>query len=229
MKKKAFLLIMLIPLLLLRCATADQKKTLIFSDDFSEELDPETWIVEMDSTPSSKVYIENKRLILDTEGGVTVWLNKKLEGNYIIEYQRTVKVDDGINDRLSDFNQFWMASDPDDINLFTRKGKFEEYDDLALYYVGVGGNYNSTTRFRKYDGKGERYIIEEKNDNDFLLKANTGYLVKIIVNEGQLSYWMNDICYFQYFDSQALSSGYFGFRSTWSRQHIDFINIYQLN
>ncbi len=221
MKKKAFLLIMLIPLLLLRCATADQKKTLIFSDDFSGELDPETWIVEMDSTPNSKVYIENKRLILDTEGGVTVWLNKKLEGNYIIEYQRTVKVDDGINDRLSDFNQFWMASDPANINLFTRKGKFEEYDDLALYYVGVGGNYNSTTRFRKYDGKGERYIIEEKNDDDFLLKANTGYLVKIIVNEGQLSYWMNDTCYFQYFDSQALSSGYFGFRSTWSRQHID--------
>ncbi|ASB50567.1 DUF6250 domain-containing protein [Alkalitalea saponilacus] len=204
-------------------------KELIFSDDFSNGLNKMKWVVEIDSTPQSRVYVENGQLITDTEGGVTVWLNKELSGNYIIEYQRTVMVEDGINDRLSDLNQFWMASDPNNENLFTRSGKFEEYDDLSQYYVGVGGNYNTTTRFRKYDGYGERIIIEEKNEPPYLLEANTTYNVKIKVNNGNISFWMNDLCYFEYEDSEPLTSGYFGFRSTWSRHHIDFINIYKIH
>jgi hypothetical protein len=183
----------------------------------------------MDSTPNSRVYVENGQLITDTEGGVTVWLNQILEGNYIIKYQRTVMIEDGINDRLSDLNQFWMASDPRNDNLFTRSGKFEEYNDLSQYYVGVGGNYNSTTRFRKYNGLGERIIIDEKNESDFLLKPNKTYLVKIEVNNGHISYWMDDKCYFEYEDAQPLTKGYFGFRSTWSRHHIDNIKIYTIN
>lgn len=203
-------------------------KALIFSQEFNTPLDSQLWVVEMDSTPKSSVYVTDA-LYMDTEGGVTVWLNEELSGNLIIEYQRTVIVEDGENDRLSDFNQFWFASDPNNDNIFTRNGKFEEYDNLSQYYVGVGGNYNSTTRFRKYDGKGERIIIGEKNDEEFLLKPNTTYLVKIVIDNGNFIYSMNDKVIFKHFDESPLTKGYFGFRSTWSRHKIDFINIYQIN
>ena len=33
-----------------------------------------------------------------------------------------------------------------------RSGKFEEYNDLLTYYVGLGGNRNTTSRFRRYIG-----------------------------------------------------------------------------
>lgn len=233
MKNTVVLLSLSILILSASCSYFQNKDTgqstqLIFSDDFSKGLNQQNWIIEMDSTPNSRVYVENDQLISDTEGGVTIWLNLKLEDNYIIEYQRTVMVEDGANDRLSDLNQFWMASDPANEHLFTRGGKFEEYDNLSQYYVGVGGNYNSTTRFRKYDGLGERLIIGEKTETDFLLKPNKTYLVKIKVDNGHISYWMDDVLFFEYEDPQPLTSGYFGFRSTWSRHHIDYINIYAL-
>ncbi len=225
------ILTLLITTTLISCSFNKKKeseKELIFTQQFTEPLDSDTWIVEMDSTPKSSVYVTDA-LYMDTEGGVTVWLNKELSGNIMIEYQRTVIIEDGENDRLSDLNQFWFASDPDNENLFTRKGKFEEYDNLSQYYVGFGGNYNSTTRFRKYDGKGERLIIGEKNEEEFLLKPNKTYLVKIEVNNGNIKYSMNDKVIFEYYDESPLTKGYFGFRSTWSRHKIDYINIYQLN
>ena len=33
-----------------------------------------------------------------------------------------------------------------------RSGAFAEYNDLLTYYVGLGGNRNTTTRFRRYIG-----------------------------------------------------------------------------
>ena len=61
-------------------------------------------------------------------------------------------------DRLSDLNCFWAANDPkypDD--LFARSqwrdGIFKNYNTLNLFYVGYGGNDNSTTRFRRYKGE----------------------------------------------------------------------------
>jgi hypothetical protein len=194
----------------------------IFSDDFDGPLDPATWVIEMEPKPDarSSVYTKDHALILDTRGGVTVWLNKPLSGNLQIEYDRKVLVDTGKNDRLSDLNQFWMARDPHEINLFSRHGKFETYDNLVLYYVGMGGNGNKTTRFRKYLENGTKPVIREYLDALHLLEANTNYHIKIVVQNGTTSYWVNDDCYFSYADPSPLTSGYFGFRSTWSRQEI---------
>ena len=33
-----------------------------------------------------------------------------------------------------------------------RSGAFADYNDLLTYYVGLGGNRNTTTRFRRYIG-----------------------------------------------------------------------------
>ncbi|MDZ7900383.1 MAG: DUF6250 domain-containing protein [Arcicella sp.] len=192
----------------------------IFTDDFKEKLDPKNWTVELDSLPNSSVFVKDKKIVLDTKGGVTVWLNKKLSGDIKISYKRKVIVDDGQNDRLSDLNQFWLAEDPNDRKLFTRNGKFEEYDSLRLFYVGMGGNYNSTTRFRKYDGNGQKIILHEKNEKEYLLRANQTYQITIIIKHGETSFWVDNERYFIYSDHKLPQSGYFGFRSTFSRQEI---------
>lgn len=204
----------------------EKSRQLIYSSDF-KILDGSVWVVEMDAPDSSSVYVKNNVLILDTKGGVTVWLNKKLKGNFEIEYTRKVIMERGRNDRLSDMNQFWMASDPAKTNLFTRKGKFEEYDNLSLYYAGIGGNYNSTTRFRKYH-HGARTLLKEETAPEKLLKANHEYKIRTVVKNGTTSVWVDGVLYFEYRDPDALTEGYFGIRSTWSRQEIKDLRVYRL-
>ena len=146
-----------------------KKDKLIFRDNFDSL--SKMWIVETPQHKNSKVFAANGKLVIDVAKGATVWYDKKLAGNYIIEYKRKVVVNGGANSRLSDLNNFWMASDPKNANLFTRTGVFEEYDNLNLYYVGMGGNTNSTTRFRKY-GDNERRLLKEYTDKAHLLEAN---------------------------------------------------------
>jgi rhamnogalacturonan endolyase len=207
---------------------AGTDRQLIFTEAFTTPLDTNTWISEISPLPDSKVYTTNGHLMLDTRGGVTVWLNKKLSGNLRIEYTRRVLIDSGKNDRLSDFNMFWMASDPKNSNLFTRNGVLESYDSLQLYYVGMGGNTNSTTRFRKYEGNGERTLLKEYKDPTHLLQANKNYTIVIELIGNTTRYIVDGETWFEYNDPSVLKEGYFGFRSTKSRQAIDSIKIYQL-
>lgn len=205
-----------------------KKKTLLFSDDFSKGLDSTVWKSEIAPQPTSSVYVKNGQLVLDTRGGVTTWLNKPLQGNILIEYKRTVLMEGGINDRLSDLNQFWMATDPRNAKLFTRTGVFEAYDSLRLYYVGMGGNTNTTTRFRKYQGDGQKPLLQEYLDTAHLLQSNKTYHIQTIVYNGTTQFIIDGIPYFTYKDAAPLTSGYFGFRSTWSRQVIDEVRVYRI-
>jgi len=214
-------------LISLTLLTAHAQK-LIYEDDFAQPLNSANWIIEMEPAPNSSVYTQNGTLVLNTRKGVTVWFNKLLKGNIEIDFDRTVVVDTGKNDRLSDFNVFWMASDPKNAALFSRQGKLEDYDALQLYYVGMGGNTNKTTRFRKYLGDGTKPLIQEYTDVAHLLQANKTYHLKIVVKDGTTSYWVDGQCYFTYNDPKLLTEGYFGFRSTWSRQHVKNFRVYQL-
>lgn len=209
-------------------ALAQQKERLIFSDEFTSALDTSIWKTEIASLPNSTVYVKDGYLFLDTKGGVTVWLNKKLEGNIRIEYTRRVLVDSGANDRLSDLNSFWMATDPGNKNLFTRNGGFGSYDSLKMYYVGMGGNTNKTTRFRKYQGNGEKTLLQEYKDKAHLLEANKEYLITIEVINGVVRYIVNGTTFFEYKDPAVLKEGYFGFRSTKSRQRVDWVKVYRV-
>lgn len=196
-----------------------KKEKTIDKDDF-EKWDSSHWVIEMDPQPNSSVTVKNGKLVLDTKGGVTVWRKLLFTGNIVIEYDRKVILEGGINDRLSDLNQFWMAGDPSNKNLFTRKGVLESYDSLRLYYVGMGGNTNKTTRFRKYEN-GKRELLQEFSDSSHLLQADKVYHITTIIKDGITSFWVNDECFFIYHDPKPLTSGYFGFRSTKSRQEID--------
>jgi rhamnogalacturonan endolyase len=201
---------------------------LIMSDDFTSAAPDKRYIVELAPAPNSSVYTKDNKLVLDTKGGVTVWWNQMLKGNIRIEYDRKVILAGGVNDRLSDLNNFWMATDPHNNNLFTRNGVLESYDSLQLYYAGMGGNTNKTTRFRKYEGNGERRLLQEYTDPTHLLQANKVYHITIVVKNGVTSYWVDGKCYFIYNDPAPLKEGYFGFRSTKSHQEVSGFKVFQL-
>lgn len=202
------------------------KKELIFQDDFSGDLS--NWIIETGESEDAKVSIENEKMVIDVDRGATVWLDKKLSGNIQIEYDRRVVMEDGKNDRLSDLNQFWMARDPENSDFFTRDGNFNEYDSLQLYYFGIGGNTNSTTRFRKYLGNGKKPLIHDFQDEAHLLQPNKSYHIQTVVYNGVTKVFVDGKEYFSYEDKEPFTEGYFGFRTTQSRHEIDELKIYRL-
>lgn len=203
-----------------------KKGKLLYKDDFN--LNFKNWICEAPSTPDSKIAVIDHQMVIDVDGGATVWFKKKLSGNILIEYNRRVIIGNGKNDRLSDLNLFWMATDPKNENLFTRTGVFSEYDSLQLYYVGFGGNTNTTTRFRKYTGNGERVLHSDSTDKAHLLEPNKDYSISITVLNGITKFFVNNEEFFSFKDTDPLKEGYFGFRTTQSRQAIDNFKIYKL-
>lgn len=203
-----------------------QQQKLLFADSFSKDRLDSAWIIETTAAAGSSIAVQQGKLVIDTENGVTVWYKQPLKGNIIIEYDRLVLMDSGRHDRLSDLNQFWMATDPQQ-KMFTRKGGFKEYDSLQMYYVGMGGNYNSTTRMRRYDGRGELKIVGEYKDSAHLLKANTVYHIRISFINGTAAFFVNGEKYFEFKDPAPFTEGWFAIRSTKSRQVIDDVRIWQ--
>jgi len=201
---------------------------LIYKSNFSNPLDTSIWAVEKLPADSEIVTCNNGNLLLDTYGGATVWFKQPLKGNVIISFKRTVLMQGGKNDRLSDLNVFWMATDSLQNKGFNRKGTFNEYDSLSMYYVGFGGNYNTTTRFRKYSAKGDKQLLGEYKDTPHLLQANKTYTMQIIQLNGLVQFVVNGKVFFSYTDKQPLNYGFFAFRSTRSRQAISDFQVYSI-
>jgi rhamnogalacturonan endolyase len=214
----------------------DSTEHLLFADDFSS--DSSHWIAEFENPSGSSLSIRNGTLDISASAGATVWLNTKLTGNVLISYDVTVIDSGGRNHRVSDMNAFWMASepfradtlkrDPSRTGLPKRDGKFSSYDDLNLYYAGVGGHDNTTTRFRKYHAGGEKPVLQEYTDRRHLLEGNRVYAVAITVRDGRTTFSVNGVPYFEYADENPLTEGYFGFRTTKSHQRLSSFKVYRL-
>ncbi len=192
------------------------------------------WRVEFEYPEKSYFRQQSDEWILSSHGGATLWLDSLLEGDYEISYKRMVLVDTGATDRLSDLNQFWLTREPAEDPLVTtqlkaRDGRLASYDSLDLFYVGMGGNNNTTTRFRKYDGTGKRMLLQEKNEAMYLLLPNRYYNIRTIVSAsgGFTSFYVDGRLVFQY-QGIIPTRGFFGFRQTASRQKIKDLQIYKL-
>jgi hypothetical protein len=207
------------------CTHWGRPGAVLFRDDFSGPL--AGYVAEYARKPGNVVANRAGRLLMDVDSGATVWLDKPLSGNLLIGFTRRVVVDGGRNDRLSDLNVFWMARDPKRATLFTRSGRFEDYDDLAMYYVGIGGNRNKTTRLRRY-GDGGRELVGEYTDGPHLLAPNRDYRIEIAVYDGCTRVRVDGADWFTYRDPNPLTDGYLGLRTTWSRQTVDDLTIQRL-
>ena len=183
-------------------------------------LTPADWIAEFENPAGSHLQVKNDMIEVDASAGATVWYKKKLSGNLTITYDIAIVDSGGRNDRVSDLNAFWMASDPVRDTPFKRNGKFSSYDDLDLYYAGVGGHDNTTTRFRRYRHGTDKSVVTEYTDKEHLLEGNKMYSVKLMVRDGRTSFFINGVQYFDYVDQKPLTEGYFAFRTTKSRQRI---------
>lgn len=179
------------------------------------------WTVEAE--PGGYVTWSNDSVAdIHAPGGLTLWHNALMTGNTVIEYEARI-VGDG---RISDLNCFWMASDPKAKDVFVnadrRGGKFINTYNMQLYYVGYGGNYNSTTRFRRYNGDARGVgdaayrpaILREYTDSAHLLRGDHWYKVRLEVRDGHVTYTIDGEKLVDFVDPEPLTEGYFGFRTT---------------
>ncbi len=189
------------------------------------------WKVESES-PDYKVTFRGDTVEIVSPKGLTLWRKEKMSGKVTIEYDACVVSETG-KDRLSDLNCFWMASDPKHPdNLWKREkwrnGIFLNCYSLQLYYMGYGGNHNSTTRFRRYDGneagitdpQARPAVLKEYTDAEHLLKANHWYHIKITNENNRVSYYIDGKRLVDFRDVKPLTEGWFGFRTTLSRTRI---------
>jgi hypothetical protein len=204
------------------------KQRLIYSDDFKNGIS--NWIAEFENPETSSMKIVNGKLDVSSSVGATVWFKSKLSDNLLITYDETIIDAGGPNDRVSDMNVFWMASDPSNqTGMIKRDGKFSSYDNLNLYYAGIGGHYNKYTRFRKYTNDGNKPILQEYTDLRHLLVGNKKYTIKIIVKKGLVQYYLNDELFWDLKDNNPYKEGYFGFRTTISHQQFENFKVFQIN
>ncbi|WP_202423782.1 exo-rhamnogalacturonan lyase family protein [Duganella margarita] len=186
-------------------------------DDFAR-FDSQTWAVEAEAGNTvAAAYVERGALILKADRGLTVWLRQQLLGHYEISFTRTVLAEG----RLSDLNFFWEAQLP---HGFKQSGTLEEYGALRLFYAGIGGNTNSTTRFRYYDGSGARNLLREYTAPEYLLKASHPYHIRIVVDARGTRLYVDDREYFNA-PGPLVGGGYFGFRTTHSVQTVEHFRV----
>ncbi len=200
------------------------------------------WTVESQDYDLNFIQGNRDTLEIKTSKGFTLWRNEKYEGDMEISFKACLK-DEGLDgDRVSDLNCFWMASDPEfPDDLFRqsswRKGVFSRYYSLNTYYLGYGGNSNTTTRFRKYDGNYKAFeekkkrpnVLMEYRENPNLLIPNHWYTVTIKCKNNHISYLIDGRLIVNYEDNNSYKEGWFGFRTTESRVQLTEFKATKIN
>ena len=190
------------------------------------------WRVEAES-PQTRVLWRNDTLDITSPKGLSLWWEQPLTAPCTIEYRACVVMEGGPYDRLSDLNCFWMASEPFK-GIGARAGRFVESYRLQCYYLGYGGNYNTTTRFRRYDGdtlavtdsSHRPPILKEYTDSAHLLMPNHWYAIRIEVQaDGRTRYFLDEELLVDYLDPSPLLHGWFAFRTTWSHTRLTKFNV----
>jgi hypothetical protein len=169
---------------------------------------------------------------VDTPAGLSLWFERELVGPVSIEFEALAVSEGGANDAVSDLNAFWMATDPavEDGSVFAkrRSGAFADYDDLETYYVGIGGNRNTTTRFRRYVGEpGNRPLRPEHDLSGAanLLVPNRWTHMRLIADGRQIAVERDGRRIFELDDAQPYKRGWFALRTTKSHLRIRNLRI----
>jgi rhamnogalacturonan endolyase len=192
------------------------------------------WTVEKVSEKTT-LTLKYGTLEVIAPNGITLWYNNPVKSPVKIIFDAMVVSNGGQYDRVSDLNCFLMANDPEHpdgifVRSDWRNGVFGKYYSLTMYYAGFGGNSNSTTRFRRYDGNYQQFVdkkirpevLQEYTDSSHLITPNQWYHVEIVVTGNKVQYFLNKELLFDYYDLHPYSSGYFGLRTV--KSHIKYKN-----
>jgi hypothetical protein len=214
-------------LVLTGCASQAPEK-LLFKDDFR---DLGNWHVEAEKP--GHITAANGVLDIDVPAGVTLWLERYLEGPLVIELEATAVAEGGPNDQVSDLNVFWMANNVDGqqpVFSRTRSGAFAEYNNLLTYYVGLGGNRNSTTRFRRYIGDPVLRPLLPEHDLSAaaaMLLPNRKQTIALIADGSHIEYRRDGKALFVVDDPAPYTRGWFALRTTSSHLRIRHLRIHR--
>lgn len=194
-------------------------------------VDASAWRVEAES-PDARVTFSNGVIDIDTPKGLSLWYRQPLTGPVEIRFEAMAVSEGGANDKVSDLNAFWMATNANGSPVDTRprSGAFAEYDDLRTYYVGIGGNRNTTTRFRRYIGKpGDRPIRPEHDRGDTAAMLVPGHWTEIalIADGSHIAVLRDGATLFTLQDDAPYTRGHFALRTTWSHLRIRNVRISQ--
>lgn len=195
------------------CAAPAARQAPGLGDDFH---DLSRWHIEAEQP--GRISAANGVLDIEVPAGVTLWFKPRLEGRISISFEATAVAEGGANDHVSDLNVFWMASNRDGTEpVFAkpRSGAFAEYNDLLTYYVGLGGNRNTTTRFRRYIGDPvQRPLLPEHDlrSPDVLLVPNKKQKIILIADRNTIEYKRDGVTLFHMNDSAPYTRGWFGLR-----------------
>lgn len=209
----------------------DYSRSLTLYEDVLQ--DDSQWVVEQ--MPGGQTSVENGVLEIDDAKGCTVWFKHRLSGPVMIEYEATMIQAGGTNDHARDLNCFWMALDPKyPLDIFrndSRSGQFRDYDSLRLYYVGYGGHRNTQTRFRRYNGLGERPLLprHDLNRPEFMITPNEPKHIQIIVIGNRTQYLRNGEVIFDFHDDQPYREGWFAFRTVDNHMKVRNFKVTRLN
>ena len=212
-------------------ASSPANGRLLYQDDFDKDLSQ--WVVEQ--APGGTTRLIDGKLDIDDAEGCTVWFKQRFSGPVLIEYEATMIQQNGPNDRVSDLNCFWMATDPKHpkdifINTRERGGNFKKYDALRLYYVGYGANVNKTTRFRRYPGDGSKPLLPEHDlkDQKLMNVPNRKLKIQLIADGSRIQYLRDGEIVFDFNDKEPFREGWFGFRTLRNHMQLDQFRVYQL-
>ena len=189
------------------------------------------WAVEAES-PDTRVTEARGTIDIDSPKGVTLWWRKALPVRVTISFEAMAVAAGGANDKVSDLNAFWMARNADGSAVLAtpRSGAFAAYDDLKTYYVGIGGNRNTTTRFRRYVGTpGVRPLLPEHDLSapGAMLVPNRWTRIRLIADGRRIAVERDGARLFTLDDAAPYAGGHFGLRTTWSHLRIRHLSITQ--
>ena len=203
------------------------------SDDLRSGLS--NWRIEAEAGAQARVSAADGVMDIDTPKGLSLWWRTRLHGPVAIEYDVMAVSRGGPNDAVSDVNAFWMATDPRAPNgsplAAPRSGAFADYDTLRTYYVGIGGNRNTTTRLRRYVGvPGRRPLLpgNDRADSAALLAPNRWTHVRLIASGHHIAAEYDHKVLFTLEDPAPYRSGWFAIRTTKSHLRIRNFRIHTL-
>jgi len=204
---------------------------LLHQDDFHDGLG--SWHIEAEKP--GRISAAGGVLDIDVPAGVTLWFKPRLEGPVAIEFEAIAVAQGGLNDKVSDLNVFWMASNADGkqpVFARERSGAFAEYNDLLTYYVGLGGNRNTTSRFRRYIGDPVNRPLLPGHDltaASAMLVPNRSQTITLIANGRTIEYRRDGARLFLLDDPAPYSNGWFALRTTYSHLRIRKLRVYRLS
>jgi hypothetical protein len=198
-------------------------ETLLYRDDFRSGLGE--WVIEAER--GGTFTARDGLLDIDSPEGATLWFRHPLESPVAIDYEVTAVQAGGPNDWVSDINCFWMATDTrapaGDVLAYRRSGAFGDYDPLRTYYAGIGGNRNTSSRFRRYVGRpGERPLLprHDRSAPADLIQPNRPYRIRLIAAGIRVELLRDGRTMFRLDDPEPYTHGHFGLRTTKSHLRV---------